>query len=147
MSESTQTYKLVFTKDEDSIRMSDLQGFLHFFNLYYLKLNDTISKEYNTVEELILNQNKFKENFKFIKDDYIKYNDMIHSSSNDLLIYELDKHSPLEIILGGLAIALIGTIILSGGEININVPKGIFKVKVNQSIGVTLKELRNLYSN
>jgi len=147
MTEMTQTYKLVFTKDEDSIRMSDLQGFLHYFNLYYLKLNDTISKEYNTVEELILNQNKFKENFKFIKDDYIKYNDMIHSSSNDLLIYELDKHSPLEIILGGLAIALIGTIILSGGEININVPKGIFKVKVNQSIGVTLKELRNLYSN
>jgi len=147
MSEITQTYKLVFTKDDDSIRMSDLQGFLHFFNLYYLKLNDTILKEYNTVEELILNQNKFKENFKFSKDDYRQYNDMIHASSNDLLIYELDKHSPLKIILGGLAISLIGAIILSGGEININVPKGIFKVKVNQSVGVTCKELRNLYNN
>jgi len=146
MSEITQTYKVVFTKDEDSIRISDLQGFLHYFNMYYLKLNDTILKEYKTVEKLISNQNEFKKNFKFTQNDYIKYNDMLHSSNSDLLIYELDKHSPLKIILGGSAIALIGTIMLSGGEININPPKGIFKIKVNQSIGVTLKELRDFHS-
>jgi len=149
MKENTQiqNYKIVFSKCEDSIRMCDLQGFLQFFNMYYLKLNDEIDEKYNDLNYLISHQDDFKKEFRFTKIDYDKYTDCLYNSNNNLIIYELDKHSPFEIIIGGMATILIATIILSGGKIDIDLPQGKFKIIINQSLGTSLKELRQFYTS
>jgi hypothetical protein len=149
MSDSTQiqNYKIIFTKDEDSIRMCDLQGFLQYFNMYYLKLNDTIDDKYQDLNYLISNQTQFKENFTFTQTDYNKYANCLYDSNNNLVIYELDKHSPLEMVIGGIVVPLVASIILSGGEIDIDLSKGKFKVQINQSLGVSLKELQQFYKS
>ena len=142
-----QNYKIVFSKDEESIRMCDLQGFLQYFNMYYLKLNDTINEQYQNLNYLISHQDEFKKEFKFTQSDYSKYTANLYDSNNNLVIYEIDKHSPLEILIGGVAILSIAVIILSGGKIDIDLSQGKFKIQINQSLGTSLKELRQFYKS
>lgn len=56
---------------------------------------------------------------------------------SELAIERLSKHSPLEIVLIGIPVALTAAVILSGGEIEV----GTFKAKL-RPIGIGVRRLR-----
>ncbi len=141
--------EIIFLNEKEAIKANDLQGFLFYFNMYYLKLVD----EYNItvididINSLIDNSNDYTDSFYFSKSDYIKYSRKIYSEENDLKITKLEKHSPLEIVFAGSITALVIALILSGGKVEIDVFKGKFKATINQSLGKSLKELIQIYKN
>ena len=84
--------KIVFQEDE-TLKMYDLSLFLKYFNILYLRLKE---------DAVQITSKKFAvDNFVFVKDnkDYCYYEKKLEKTDNDLVIYELDKHSPLELVV------------------------------------------------
>ncbi len=140
----TKMLELVFSEEEDSIRANDLQGFLFYYNMYYMKFVSEYNLDDVNVYDLINQREELKSRFEFSRNDYLNYSRKIYSDSNDLLIFELEKHSPLKFVFGGSIIALVAALILSGGTVEINVSNGVFKAEINQSLGKSLKDLKEL---
>ena len=116
--------ELIFAKEQTAIKANDLQGFIFYFNMYYLKLIEDYS--IRDLNQFINNEYDIKKSFNFTNDDYYYYSKKLYTN-NDLLIFEIEKHSPLRIIFGGSMIALILAVILSGGTLEIDASK--FKIK------------------
>ena len=136
--------ELVFSEEEDSIRANDLQGFLFYFNMYYMKLTNESNLDDVGLNDLINQKEQFASNFYFSRSDYLNYSRKIYSNDNNLLIFELEKHSPLKIVFGGSIGALVAALILSGGTVEIDVSNGVFKATINQSLGKSLKDLKEV---
>lgn len=66
-------------------------------------------------------------------------------TNNDLLIFEIEKHSPLRIIFGGSMITLILAVILSGGTLEIDDSKFKIKTTINKRLGESLQDLRRVF--
>jgi hypothetical protein len=135
--------EVVFPRTQEAIKANDLQGFLFYFNMYYLKLIEDYS--INELIEFKNNIRNIKVDFNFTNDDYYYYSKKIYSN-NDLLIFELEKHSPLKIVFGGTIIALTIAIILSGGTIEIDASKFKVKATISMSLGESLQELQKAYN-
>ena len=132
----------VIFPEENYIRANDLQGFLFYFNMYYM-LFKSKSNTNKDIRVLLNQKEELRKSFRFTKKDYLNYSKEIYSDLNDLLIYEIEKHSPLEIIFGGSIVALVSALILSGGTVEIDISKGVFKANIHQSLGKSLKELKS----
>ena len=108
--------KIVFQEDE-TLKMYDLSLFLKYFNILYLRLKE---------DGVQITSKKFiVDNFIFEKDSkkYSYYEQKLEKTDNDLVIYELDKHSPLELVvnLDSDMIVAIFAIIKLKVSLNVNV--------------------------
>ena len=133
--------ELNFAKEQTAIKANDLQGFIFYFNMYYLKLIEDYS--IRDLNQFINNEYDIKKSFNFTNDDYYYYSKKLYTN-NDLLIFEIEKHSPLRIIFGGSMIALILAVILSGGTLEIDASKFKIKTTINKSLGESLQDLRRV---
>ncbi len=133
--------ELIFAKEQTAIKANDLQGFIFYFNMYYLKLIEDYS--IRDLNQFINNEYDIKKSFNFTNDDYYYYSKKLYTN-NDLLIFEIEKHSPLRIIFGGSMIALILAVILSGGTLEIDASKFKIKTTINKSLGESLQDLRRV---
>ncbi len=134
--------ELVFSKEAIAIRANDLQGFLFYFNMYYLKLIEEYSiKDLN---KLMNYEYLIKQNFVFTNEDYYYYSKKLYNN-NDLLIFEIEKRSPLKIVFGGTMIALALAIILAGGNVEFNASKLTIKATINKSLGESLLDLKKVF--
>ncbi|QOG11249.1 hypothetical protein [Arcobacter sp. FWKO B] len=133
--------ELIFAKEQTAIKANDLQGFIFYFNMYYLKLIEDYS--IRDLKRFINNENNIKKSFNFTNDDYYYYSKKLYTN-NDLLIFEIEKHSPLKIIFGGSMIALTLAVILSGGTLEIDASKFKIKTTINKSLGESLQDLRRV---
>ena len=133
--------ELIFAKEQTAIKANDLQGFIFYFNMYYLKLIEDYS--IRDLNQFINNEYDIKKSFNFTNDDYYYYSKKLYTN-NDLLIFEIEKHSPLRIIFGGSMIALILAVILSGGTHEIDASKFKIKTTINKSLGESLQDLRRV---
>jgi hypothetical protein len=133
--------ELIFAKEQTAIKANDLQGFIFYFNMYYLKLIEDYS--IRDLNQFINNEYDIKKSFNFTNDDYYYYSKKLYTN-NDLLIFEIEKHSPLKIIFGGSMIALILAVILSGGTLEIDASKFKIKTTINKSLGESLQDLRRV---
>lgn len=134
--------ELIFAKEQTAIKANDLQGFIFYFNMYYLKLIEDYS--IRDLNQFINNEYDIKKSFNFTNDDYYYYSKKLYTN-NDLLIFEIEKHSPLRIIFGGSMIALILAVILSGGTLEIDASKFKIKTTINKSLGESLQDLRRVF--
>jgi len=133
--------ELIFAKEQTAIKANDLQGFIFYFNMYYLKLIEDYS--IRNLNQFINNEYDIKLSFNFTRDDYYYYSKKLYTN-NDLLIFEIEKHSPLKIIFGGSIIALTLAVILSGGTLEIDASKFKIKTTINKSLGESLQDLRKV---
>ena len=133
--------ELIFAKEQTAIKANDLQGFIFYFNMYYLKLIEDYS--IRDLNQFINNEYDIKLSFNFTSDDYYYYSKKLYTN-NDLLIFEIEKHSPLKIIFGGSMIALTLAVILSGGTLEIDASKFKIKTTINKSLGESLQDLRKV---
>jgi len=131
--------ELIFLEEENTIRANDLQGFLSYFNMYYMKLKNEYNLDEININDLINQKEQFTSNFYFSRSDYLNYSRRIYTDNNNLLIFELEKHSPLKIVFGG---SIVAVLILSGGTVEIDVHNGVFKANISQSIGKSLQDLK-----
>ena len=76
---------------------------------------------------------------------YREYSNQLSSDKNDLVICEIEKHSPLKIIFGGSIIALVIALILAGGEVETDVSNMTFKATINKSLGESINDLRRAF--
>ena len=134
--------ELIFLEEENTIRANDLQGFLFYFNMYYMKLKNEYNLDEININDLINQKEQFTSSFYFSRSDYLNYSKRIYTDSNNLLIFELEKHSPLKIVFGGSIVALVAALILSGGTVEIDVHTGVFKATISQSLGKSLQDLK-----
>lgn len=150
-SKEFQTIDVVFMHETD-ISVNDFQYFLKHFNILYLKAlnianridvsnfdysdDDKFHKDINRVLSKILTMDN---------DEYRRYVNQLHSDNNDLVICELDKHSPLKIIFGGSIIALTVALILAGGEVETDIDNLTFKANIHKSLGESIQDLRKAF--
>ena len=64
-------------------------------------------------------------------------------SQQDLLLYDIRRNNPLELVLGGVGVVVVAAVILSGGELKIGVT-GIH-LKVN-SLGDGIKKIKDAFA-
>ena len=133
--------ELIFAKEQTAIKANDLQGFIFYLNMYYLKLIEDYS--IRDLNQFINNEYDIKKSFNFTNNDYYYYSKKLYTN-NDLLIFEIEKHSPLKIIFGGSIIALTLAIILSGGTLEVDASKFKIKTTINKSLGESLQDLRRV---
>ena len=145
------TMKIVFM-EEENIGVYDFQYFLKQFNIVYLKAL-AIERRLNISDSNYLNNDEFFENLDDIKsiiypihkNENRIYIQQLHTSTNDLVICEIDKHSPMKIIFSGSILALTVAIILSGGKINVDVSNLKFEATINKTLGEAIIELRRAF--
>lgn len=129
--------KIVFQKDE-TLKMYDLSLFLKYFNILYLRLKE---------DGVQITSKKFDvDNFIFEKDSkkYSYYEQKLIKTDNDLVIYELDKHSPLELVvnLDSDMIVTIFAIIKLNVSLNINV-----NINVDLDLNAIIKKMKDILGN
>ena len=146
-----QTIKAVFM-DESNIVVNDFQYFLKHFNILYLKALDIATRmkvveiDYSSDDDFYRDIDRvLSKMFRMDNPEYREYLGQLSSAKNDLVICELDKHSPLEIIFGGSIIALVIALILAGGKIEVNVLNMTFKATIKKSLGESIKDLRKAF--
>lgn len=146
-----QTIKAVFM-DESNIVVNDFQYFLKHFNILYLKALDIATRmkvveiDYSSDDDFYRDINRvLSKMFQMDNREYREYLSKLSSVKNDLIICELDKHSPLKIIFGGSIIALVIALILAGGEIETDVSNMTFKATINKSLGESIQDLRKAF--
>ena len=146
-----QTIKAVFM-DESNIVVNDFQYFLKHFNILYLKALNIATRmkvveiDYSSDDDFYRDINRvLSKMFQMDNREYREYLSKLSSVKNDLIICELDKHSPLKIIFGGSIIALVIALILAGGEIETDVSNMTFKATINKSLGESIQDLRKAF--
>ena len=150
-SKEFQTIKAIFT-DESDIAVNDFQYFLKHFNILYLKALDIATKmrvasfNYSNDDDFHRDISRVLSKISEMDNrEYREYSSQLSRDENDLLICELDKHSPLKIIFGGSIIALVIALILAGGEIETDVSNMTFKATINKSLGESIQDLRKAF--
>lgn len=145
------TINTVFMHEKD-ISVNDFQYFLKQFNIVYLKALhiakriDVSHFDYSDDEEFHKDINRILSKISPMdSDEYRIYTNKLSSNENDLVICELDKHSPLKIIFGGSIIALVIALILAGGEVETDVDNLTFKAEINKSLGESIQDLRQAF--
>ena len=110
--------------------------------MYY----DYILENQIEIDEIIkIVESKDNNNYLINHSFYLKFlKELYKHKDNPLLVYEIDKHSPLKIILGGSFGALIGALILAGGKADLDVSKSHIKanIVINKSLGEALRDLQ-----
>jgi hypothetical protein len=146
-----QTINAVFM-DESNIVVNDFQYFLKHFNILYLKALDMATRmkvveiDYSSDDDFYRDINRvLSKMFRIDNQEYREYSSQLSSKKNDLVICELDKHSPLEIIFGGSIIALVIALIVAGGKIEVDVLNMTFKATIKKSLGESIKDLRKAF--
>lgn len=150
-SKEFQTIKAIFM-DESDIAVNDFQYFLKNFNILYLKALDIATKmkvanfDYSNDDDFHRDINRVLSKISEMDNrEYREYTNQLSGDENDLLICELDKHSPLKIIFGGSIIALAIALILAGGEVETDVQNMTFKATINKSLGESIQDLRRAF--
>lgn len=146
-----QTINAVFM-DESNIVVNDFQYFLRHFNILYLKALDIATRmkvveiDYSSDDDFYRDINRvLSKMFRMDNQEYREYFSKLSSIKNNLIICELDKHSPLKIVFGGSIIALVIALILAGGEIETDVSNMTFKATINKSLGESIQDLRKAF--
>ena len=146
-----QTIKAIFLEESDIV-VNKFQYFSKHFIILYLKaLNIAIRMKVENFE--YLNDDDFHKNINRVlskivemdKYEYREYSNQLSSDKNDLVICEIEKHSPLKIIFGGSIIALVIALILAGGEVETDVSNMTFKATINKSLGESINDLRRAF--
>jgi len=107
--------KIIFMNNQDNLNMYQLSQFLKYFNLAYLRLKD--DKLIQNIDSLKL----FSNDNKTLK----YYKDKLEKTDNNLVILELDKHSPLEILINIDPLTVVYIF-------------SILKVKVNVAVNISI---------
>lgn len=137
--------------DETNISVNNFQYFLKHFNIIYLRALDIenrmqLSDNLTDDTELHSQINYVLSNIDVLnKHEYRVYTSKLSTNENDLVICELDKHSPLKIIFGGSIIALTVALILAGGEVETDVANLTFKAEINKSLGESIQDLKKAF--
>jgi hypothetical protein len=127
--------KIVFQENEE-IKMYDLSLFLKYFNILYLRAKEDNSQ--------IASGNYNVNNFVFEKDNknYHYYEQKLRKTDNDLVVYELNKHSPLELLINidQNMVIIIFAIIKLNVSVNIN-------VNIDINLNSVIQKMEDFFGN
>jgi len=111
---------LTFEGDGD-ISSREFVLFLNYFRAAYVafanNVNFSVERIRDQEEELTEKAKKFLASFK--TDEAVVENISTDCGQNELIIVRISKNSPLEIVVTGIAVALVMAVIFSGGEIHV----------------------------
>ena len=143
LSMEKEKYILEF-EGEDKIPVNTFSNYLYHFRAIYSISYDVLpetKRPEENFEQISDYIDKVKE---YIKEQngYIGRKYFFKKLDEDLIIYEMEKKSPLTITVGGCLVALVVAVIISGGEVNLS--KGKFKLNPLGEGLKKLKEFKNM---
>jgi hypothetical protein len=119
---STHTLHMVFDESDGPISSRDLTLFLYYYRALYVTLAPNPEV---TAERFLKSPDYYIETAKiFLQREFQTEKDVYNNvdldcGDGDLMVLAISKHSPLEIVVTGITVALVVAVILSGGQIKL----------------------------